>query len=441
MPTGSRTVDCLILGAGISGLAAGRALQAAGRDYAVLEAGSAPGGLTRTVSVDRFHFDCAGHLLHLARHETPSRLPYCGLDDNDWLRVNRNSFCYLEGRLIPAPVQYHLASLPSPWREDCVKSFRERPPLSEVEDPSFREFIIRGFGQVLAESVLIPLNEKTYAISLDRLSSSALTRFFPLPDEARIQSGISGALPAAAGTYNSQFWYPRSGGIQKLVDGLARGQESRIHILRKAAAVDLEAKTLSTDDGDIWKWNRLLTSIPLKDFCRITNYDRLRDLGAELSHSATVVFNLGLKTPPPAPLKRAHWVYVPDREISFYRLGIYSNFGAVRRRPLPAALYIEVGLAGDRLPEADIWGDVFPRVLADLEKLDWVRRRDIACALCLPIPCSYVHFTPDRRNILGEIKARLRTARVSLLGRYGTWDYCSMEDSILSGIQVAESLP
>ena len=53
--------DCLILGGGLAGLAAGWTLTQAGRSVQVLEGGAVVGGLARTEVRDGFRFDLGGH--------------------------------------------------------------------------------------------------------------------------------------------------------------------------------------------------------------------------------------------------------------------------------------------------------------------------------------------------------------------------------------------
>ena len=51
------TADCIIVGAGLAGLACGRTLAAAGRRVRLIEAASQPGGRVATDTVDGFRID------------------------------------------------------------------------------------------------------------------------------------------------------------------------------------------------------------------------------------------------------------------------------------------------------------------------------------------------------------------------------------------------
>lgn len=424
-----------MLGAGISGLAAARALRASGVSPAVIEASPEVGGLTRTTRVGDFCFDYTGHLLHLSQYGTPAGVPYAGLCDEDWTRVQRRSYCWLGGRLVPAPVQYHLGELPDALRGACIRSYEERPALPVGGEASFRDFMISGFGQALADAFLIPQNEKTMATPLGRLSAAAVRRFFPAPDEALVRGGMT---PSASPPpeYNSTFWYPRLGGIQRLVDGLSRGLDD-VHLLQAAVRIDLQRRRLRTSGGREWAWDAMLSSIPLKRLCELTGDAELCTLATALTHSATISINLGVRGPLAEPLREAQWIYVPDGDIPFYRLGVYSNICAGMCPPDAAALYVEVGVPGERVDAVDVAGDLQPRVLAALDELGWVRSGQIACSVVHVLRCAYVHHTPDRDAATARITARLRDAGIVPIGRYGQWDYTSMEDSIASGIHAA----
>src|SRR5580704_7242922 len=123
------TKQTIVLGGGISGLSAARAIRELGHEGLVLEQCPTVGGLTRTVEVGDFCFDYTGHFLHLARYKSPADIPYAGLNDDAWQKINRRSCCFVAGKLIDAPIQYNLGQLPPEILHPCVKSYEARPAL------------------------------------------------------------------------------------------------------------------------------------------------------------------------------------------------------------------------------------------------------------------------------------------------------------------------
>lgn len=428
----------VVLGGGISGLTAARAIQGLGQDCLLLEQCPSVGGLTRTVEVGDFSFDYTGHFLHLSRYKTPADIPYAGLNNDGWQRINRRSCCFVAGKMIDAPIQYNLGQLPPEVLDQCVKSYETRPSLEQSRHLTFRDFIVHGFGQYLADLFLIPQNEKTMAIPLDRLSIQAVKRFFPPPNEALVRSGISGASSSAS-EYNSNFWYPKTGGIGALVKGLGAGLND-VRTNQQAVALDLGKKKLQTTTGDNFGWDHLFSSMPLKSLCEITNDPDLRAAGKELSHSSTVSFNIGLHGSLRPEFDGVHWIYVPDRSIPFYRVGFYSNISKGTCTPGNSALYAEVGVPGGEIDMIDLVKDLQPRVIASLESLGWIDSRTVTCVVSHVIRHAYVHHTERRESLVEDVLARLREFGVYPIGRYGLWDYTGMEDSIESACAAVQEV-
>jgi protoporphyrinogen oxidase len=420
----------IVLGGGISGLMAARSIHDLGHEYLLLEQCPSLGGLTRTTEVGDFCFDYTGHFLHLSRYKTPADIPYAGLDTDDWSRIKRRSFCFVAGTMIDAPIQYNLGQLPEEILSQCVQSYETRPRQIDSQQCTFRDYIIHGFGQRLADLFLIPQNEKTMAISLDRLSIQAVKRFFPPPDESLVRAGIRGESTSAY-EYNSTFWYPKTGGIGALVKGLASGLNN-VRPNQQATAVDLGERALQTGTGETFRWDRLFSSLPLKSLCQITNDPDLRAAATELSHSSTIAFNIGLQGPLRSEFEGVHWIYVSDPSIPFYRIGFYSNIGRGTCAPGRSSVYVEVAVPSIQLRTIDIVKDLQPRVIAALERLGWVETRAVACVVIHVIRHAYIHHTVARESIVSAVMLRLHQHGVYPIGRYGLWDYTSMEDSMES---------
>jgi protoporphyrinogen oxidase len=303
-----------------------------------------------------------------------------------------------------------------------------RPKNVQQGHASFQDYIVNGFGKRLADLFLIPQNEKTMAISLDRLSDSAVRRFFPIPDEALVRKGMRIVSRDTLG-YNAKFWYPRAGGIGLLAKGLRKGIDNCM-VNQDVAAVDLNAKTLLTTTGETYRWNVLFSSMPLKALCQITADEELIAAARDLSHSSTISFNIGLRGALRPQFQDLHWIYVPDRNIPFYRVGFYSNISKGTCAPGYSSIYVEVGVSPEDADRLDLVKHLQPDVLLWLEKLGWIDSRDVVCVVTHIIRYAYVHHTNHRDRLVSSILERLRKCNVVPIGRYGLWDYTSMEDSM-----------
>jgi protoporphyrinogen oxidase len=359
------------------------------------------------------------------------------LNDDEWQRVERRSYFLAAGRLITAPLQYHLGELPEEVLKECIDAYEVRPRMKK-EAPSFRDYIVSGFGSVVADRFLIPQNEKTMAVTLDRLSMSAVKRFFPPPNEQRIRAGLALQRPNTV-EYNSTFWYPKFGGIDRLVRGLSTGL-TQVAVNEEVTALDVDRRELLTRAGHRFTWDVLLSSMPLKTLCALTNDAELQRASARLTHSATISFNFGVRGPLPETLRDAHWIYVPDRDIPFYRFGCYSNISTGMCTPGNSAVYVEAAVPGEQIDRVDIVGELQQKVISALEQFGWIRSADIVCSVTHVIRCAYVHHTPDREAVMDVVRDRLKHYGIYPIGRYGLWDYTGMEDSIVSAFATVKEL-
>jgi protoporphyrinogen oxidase len=244
---------------------------------------------------------------------------------------------------------------------------------------------------------------------------------------------------AASAEYNSRFWYPRSGGIEVLVKGL-QGNLSPIHSLQEVITINTANRTVYTRTGTSWKWDVLVSSIPLPELCNKTGDEELIHYARNLSNSATVVFNIGTRSPLIQELSGVHWIYIPDRSIPFYRVGFYSNINQGMCLPQSSSLYIEVGIPGTDIDTINIIQDIQPGVLSALAQLGWVKSEDIMTSVVHIIRYAYVHHTIKREQTIEKIFKRLAQFGIYPIGRYGMWDYISMEDSIVSSIDTIKKL-
>ena len=410
----------LIVGAGVSGLAFADWLR--DDDYLIVEAEDEIGGYCRTIKRDGFVWDYSGHFFHF-RHPDIERYLVDRMGEQRVLRIQRDSRIWYADRFIDFPFQKNIHQLPKAEYEQCVRDLEER---SEQKGGNFKDMLYSRYGRGIAEKFLIPYNEKLYALNLAALDPDAMGRFFP---HASVDEILRSADEPGNDGYNATFTYPEGGAIQ-YIEALAQGvRGDRIALGERVLAIDRKAKVATTSKRQIG-YDTLISSAPLVallDMCGVV-YD-----AAVLSHNKVQVFNLGFDSKGPP---NVHWIYYPQRDLSFYRVGFYDNiFGSDRM-----SLYVEVGLPWDAEPSEDECGALKARVLADLQTCGVLTNQTLVASHDVLLDPAYVHVTTQSNSEATARRELLAAEDVHSIGRYGAWTYCSIEDNIVEARALAEGL-
>jgi len=409
----------LVIGAGITGLAF--ADRIATDDYLVVEAAEAIGGYCRTVRRDGFVWDYSGHFFHF-RHPEIERELVSRMGSDAVVRVARDSRIYWGDRLIDFPFQNNIHQLSQPEFIECLCDlyFRE-----ETAPRNFQEMLYAGFGRAIADKFLIPYNEKVYATDLSTLDVDAMGRFFP---HASVRDVIAHFRHPRSAGYNVTFTYPRGGAIQ-YVEALASGvRRDRISIGEPVVRIDLLRKVAVTDRREI-AFDYAVSSMPFSRLLAITGLPWDPRM---YRWNKVLVFNIGFDRKGPAGI---HWIYVPQRDVIFYRVGFYDNILGTDRM----SLYVEIGYPQDsQLSDAEV-ERARRRVLEDLARCGIVDgHRPIAWHAVVLDP-AYVHIATETIRDVQEKKRALEQYGVYSVGRYGSWTYCSIEDNIVEARALADS--
>lgn len=427
----------LVLGAGLTGLST--AYHLGDRPYRLIEREAEPGGLARSADADGFIFDFTGHLLHLRDEGVEAlvgRLLPDGLE-----RHARRAFVFSKGTLTPYPFQANTYGLPVDVVRECVEGFVEtlveearykrRPAREEAGPLSFRDWVLRTFGAGIAKHFMFPYNEKLWRRDLRELSSDWVSWSIPKPGLGDVLQGALGPSEKAFG-YNPTFLYPRADGIRALPRAFLP-RVRRPELGRRAVAVDLARREARFDDGETARYSVLVSTVPLPELIAMARPvpDALRAAAARLDYVSVCSASVGLDG---ATVPDAHWVYFPEPAFPFYRMGIPSNLSRGIAPPGAVSLSFEASYRRGETPGAG-----FPdAALAAAERAGLVRgsSRRLA-ARTFHLDYGYVVFDEHRRRWLPPLLDFLRGQGVISTGRYGAWEYSSMEDAIRHGREAA----
>ena len=416
-----------VLGGGLTGLSASLFLSRAGVAHRLFEREAVAGGHAVTLSEQGFRFDRTGHLLHL-RDPDMQALATELLPAAQYRKLQRRSAVFSHGVYTRYPFQANTFGLPPQVAYECVAGFVQAHFAAKKPVPqSFEEFCLLHFGAGISKHFMLPYNARLWGVSPSEVTSEWCQRFVPLPQLEDVLRGALGAQPPELG-YNTNFWYPEHG-IGSFSDALAA--RTPVELQRAPEQIDLERRVLVFKDEEV-SFDVLVSSIPLPALLRLlsTLPDAVTEAAQRLRSTHLHYFDLGLSVPNPNPY---HWIYVPEDKYPFYRVGCYSHFSEKLTPPGKSSLYVE--LADRRAPNPE---HALVSVVEGLRQLGLLKsERDIELWRLRTIDHAYVIYDHQYRAALDVIEPFLVEQRIVSSGRYGAWNYSSMEDALLMGRSAA----
>lgn len=251
--------DVLVVGGGISGLAAAYDLQRRGVSVCVLEAAPRAGGVIHTERFDGWVIDAGPDSLLVQKPAAVALCQELGIGDRLIATLSpRTAYVLRDGRLHPlvegsflgfpiragALLRSSLFTPAGKLRMACEPLI---PRMRAPEDESIASFVRRRFGQEAVDYLAEPLLAGIHAGDVDKLSIDLL---FPRLREAERQSGsVIRALRALRMRPTPQgAFLSLPGGIQELVEALGRAVnaetirvDARVMELRRAGRYILES--------------------------------------------------------------------------------------------------------------------------------------------------------------------------------------------------------
>ena len=416
-----------VLGGGLAGLSTSTFLTRAGVAHRLFEREATPGGHAVTIEEAGFRFDRTGHLLHLRDPEMQA-LATSLLPPEKYRKIARKSAIFSHGVYTRYPFQANTFGLPPEVAYECLSGFvaahfaKDQPPAE-----NFEEYCLRHFGAGISKHFMLPYNTRLWGVPAREITSEWCQRFVPLP---KLEDVLRGALGAAAPElgYNASFWYPELG-IGSFSSALAA--TTPVELSKAAQRVDLSRRVLVLADEEV-PFDMLVSTIPLPALIRLLSDvpSAVAEAASRLRFTHLHYLDLGLNVPNPNPY---HWIYVPEEKYPFYRVGCYSHFSDKLTPPGKSSLYVE--LADRRAPNLSRLRPDVVRGLAELGLLK--SERDIEVCRVRTLDYAYVIYDHHYRASLDLILPFLSEHRILTTGRYGGWNYSSMEDALLMGRSAA----
>jgi protoporphyrinogen oxidase len=245
---------------------------------------------------------------------------------------------------------------------------------------------------------------------------------------ALVRAGYYGAVVNYG--YNTAFLYPCSGRIESLIESLSTPVAMRIVTGQRIVRIDEKKKTILTHTGQRNAYQYLISTMPLNQLLAILKWPEADSTW--LSYADVINTRVGFAG---KILHPYHWLYVPDVAARFYRLGFPTNVSHETSPPGTASISIEYAQP-QGVPVASAC-NIASEAITYLEQRRLIDCRHILITDQVRISPAYVHHRAKENDFFVKTRAKLAQRGIFLAGRYGEWDYQSMEESFMSGQAIA----
>ena len=415
----------LIIGAGISGLTFANYIK---DNYLIIEKENEVGGYCRTIKKGDFIWDYAGHFFHFNTEEFKNKF-LSKVSKDDIIYNEKCTKIIYKDKIIDFPFQTNIHELDKEEFIDCLYDLFNKEEKDKYDN--FLDMLYGKFGKSITEKFLKPYNEKLYAVDLKELDVDAMGRFFPY---ANIKDIISNMKEHKVNSYNNTFLYPKNGAgsfINILYEEL---DKNKVLLNTSITKIDEDQKIAYLSNGDKIEYEYVINTIPLNKFLLLFN--NYNELQKRLSYNKVLVFNLGFNKKS-EKFTKEHWLYIPDKNINFYRCDFYNNILGQEK----LSMYIEIGYnKNDNITKEEI-DKQLELTLDNLLKLNIIdENTKLEEYVSINIDPAYVHINIETTKEIDELKEKLLNNNIYTIGRYGAWIYNSMEDSMLKAKELAEKL-
>lgn len=371
-------MNTIILGAGITGLAAGFKTGAT-----IYEKTGNPGGICQTYHKDGYTFENGGgHWMFGSGKAIDFTKTYTTMDEYE-----RKAGIYYN-TIMDYPIQ----------------TFANKEP--DANQGTMKEWLLNKFGKEMCNMFFFPFNNRytagryNYVIQDDEYKS-------PSP-------GGLGFVPS--------FHYPRNGWTESFIKPLA--SQCKIEYKKTASSIDTDKKEVAFSDGDVVGYDRLISTIPLDDLLMMAGRTPLL-----LPYTSVLVLNIGAEKGVNFPDK--HWLYVPFNKTGFFRIGFYSNVVYDKAPQGKCALCVEMAFGNVEAEFLDL--DVIQfEVMRELQGLGIIGKVDVYDPKWIEHAYTWLYPSSKREEYIKWLNDR----DIISIGRYGKWKFQGMAASIEDGLSV-----
>jgi protoporphyrinogen oxidase len=323
--------------------------------------------------------------------------------------------------LVPYPIQNHLRYLGKDLSSKALIEISSQP---KGKPKTMADWLSQNFGETLTERFFGPFHN-IYTAGLWTQIAPQDSYKSPVDFALVLKGAISDTPPVG---YNTTFVYPAAG-LNSLSQAMALHAD--IQYNKKVVEIDVSKKEVHFSDGEGRRFENLISTLPLN---RVMQMAGLAVDAEPDPWTSALVLNIGGKVG-----KRQvedQWLYIPDSSLGYHRIGIYSNVdvsfipAASRAEKDRVSIYVERAYPGGEKPADDEIQLYTQKVVNELKELGFISSCEVADPTWIDV--AYTWSWPGSKWREKALKA-LEENHIFQVGRYARWNFFGIANSIQEG--------
>ena len=423
----------VVLGAGIAGLSVAYHAGKIGLNpnVEIFEEKASYGGLLDNFTLKGFRFDNAVHLSFTKDDYVRSLF-----NQTPYITHKPNPYNFENGKWFKHPIQNNLFPLPAVDKVQAIKSFFERPTISNPDN--YQTWLFQQYGEYIAKRFPLKYTRKYWTVDATRLSTEWIgNRMYRPSLEEVLLGAMTDDTPNTY--YTQEMRYPQKGGFKSFLDLIVK--KCSIHTNKKAKLINAKKKYIEFATGEKIYYERLVSTIPLPEIVKIIKDipDNITIAANQLWATSIALISIGFNRP---DIAKYLWFYIYDENL--YASRVYSpNLKSLDNVPKGcSSLQFEIYFSKfNPLPASDDL--LIEYTINSLQFMNLTNNEgmeDIIITDCRIIPYANVVFEQGMREKRQSVIDYLKSKEIYVAGRFGEWDYLWSDQSLLSGKKVIDSL-
>jgi protoporphyrinogen oxidase len=436
----------VIIGAGPTGLGAAYRLKELGhKNFMMYDRLDHLGGLASSYKDDAgFTWDVGGHVMfsHYKYYDDV----FDKLMGDDYQMNMRECWVRMFDTWVPYPFQNNIRYLPKQQQFECLSGLIEAQTQRDPKAAkNFDEFIDAVFGEGIAKYFMKPYNFKVWAHPPKMMNKEWIgERVAVLDIQRALKNVVLGGDDFGWGP-NNQFKFPLFGGTGEFYNRFAKPLEGHYQLNKAVDFVNLKKKEVRFKDGEIVKYDQLISTMPLDKLCNdMLNGEVPREIKkatASLRHSGGYMVGIGIKQPCPSTKS---WMYFPEDNCPFYRVTYLSNYSPYMTPDKDQYYSLLTETSYSEFKPEDK-STIIERTIQGLINAGLIKeedRKDIVSTWLFDAGYSYPTPSVERDGILAQAIPFLEQHDIYSRGRFGMWKYevSNTDHSLMQGVELINRL-